>query len=61
MITPDEERFMVEVPVWQDDNIIKVRGVPGRKAYTKEAKPGWGYKRWAIHQAGCHVSTSGQT
>lgn len=54
----DEPRFMVEIPVWQEDNVIKVRGVPGRKGYTKDHPPGWGHERWAIHPDGCPVSTT---
>lgn len=49
----DDTKIMVEMPVWQDDNVFKVRGVPGRKGYLKPADPGWGTRRWAVHAHAC--------
>jgi hypothetical protein len=55
IMQPEDHKFMVEMPVWQE-NTIKVPNRGQRKGWTRTYQ-GWGCTRWAIHSDGCPADT----
>lgn len=51
LIPPDEDRFMIEWPVWTSVTHHTQNRGP-RKGHTTTHE-GWGYERWTSHLGGC--------